>query len=128
MDRGEPSSVIWWMAEASGGIGTGGRTRSDPMTMISPPTRSTAPISTTASFAVVPVVSRSTIRKWVGLSDELAMPYLACIPQMRTGCGDLKARILVVLQGSRRHQQGWRWTIQRVKKAMQLSESRSILA
>ena len=44
------SSVIWWMAEAWGGIGTGGRTRSDPTRTISRPMTSTAPISTTASF------------------------------------------------------------------------------
>src|SRR5215207_469931 len=69
------------MAEASGGIGTRGRTRFDPIGTISPPTRSTAPISTTAFFGVVPVVSRSMTRKRVGLSEWLAIPYLGAIPR-----------------------------------------------
>ena len=38
-----------------------------------------APISTTASFGAVPVVSRSTILKRVGSSVELAMPYLGAV-------------------------------------------------
>src|SRR3954454_5908815 len=53
---------------------------------------------------------------------------LARIPQMRPRCGDLKAGISVILQGSSRHQWGWRWTVQRVKKAMPPSGSRSIPA
>src|SRR5829696_1625398 len=64
------------MAEAWGGIATGGRTRSDPTMTISPPTRSTAPISTTASFGPIPEVSKSVIRKRVGVSGEPVMPYL----------------------------------------------------
>ena len=52
----------------------------------------------------------------------------ARISQMRTRWGDLKARISVTLQGSSRHQRGWRWTVQRVKKVMPHSGSRSIPA
>src|SRR4051812_4561042 len=47
---------------------------------------------------------------------------------MRTRYGDLKARISVILQGSRWHQRRRKWTVQRVKKAMPLSGSRSIPA
>jgi hypothetical protein len=64
------------MAEASGETGTGGRTRSDPTSRTCLPERSTAAISITASFCVLPVVSRSMMRKRVGVSEELAMPYL----------------------------------------------------
>src|SRR5215211_3322139 len=39
------------------------------------------------------------------------------ISQMRTPWGDLKDRISVILQGSSRDQRGWKWTVQRVKKA-----------
>ena len=46
---------------------------------------STAPISTTASFGVVPVVSRSTMRKWAGVSEELAMVLRSRERQPRVG-------------------------------------------
>jgi MFS family permease len=45
------------------------------------------------------------------------------ISQMRTRCGDLKAGISVILQGSSRCLRGWRWTVQRVKTTMPLSGS-----
>src|SRR3954454_2527147 len=64
----------------------------------------------------------------IKITSATGEPVLTRIPQMRTRCGDLKAGISVILQGSSRHQWGWRWTVQRVKKAMPPSGSRSIPA